>query len=69
MLKNGRSIDVKVIDAEDPLEGFKIGHEKISETLTINCIELNNNLYLCDLPGFKDNRGIEIDISNSICIT
>ena len=29
-------------------------------------LERNMNLYICDTPGFADNRGIEIDISNNI---
>jgi GTPase Era involved in 16S rRNA processing len=41
------------IDAETPLEGFKIGQESKSETLIINCIESSGGIgYFCDMPGF-----------------
>ena len=55
----------------EPLELFGTSAGTISHTLTINSIESSIFPYfrLVDTPGFKDNRGTEIDISNSICIT
>ena len=53
------------------MELFGTSAGTISHTLTINSIESDIFPYfrLVDTPGFKDNRGTEIDVSNSICIT
>lgn len=48
------------------LNESEIGHEKVSETLLINLLDFDKDSFLCDRPGFVDNRGIEIEISNSI---
>jgi hypothetical protein len=61
------------IDAKKPLQNPKL--EKVvsspysrSETSCINSIELEDNLYICDTPGFFDTKGFEIDYTNSILI-
>jgi hypothetical protein len=60
----------RVIDSENSLVDFKIGHEKESETLEMKIVNLDNSgLFLCDSPGYNDSRGKEIDISNCICIS
>jgi energy-coupling factor transporter ATP-binding protein EcfA2 len=50
-------------------EVVKIGHTNVSETF-LPSINLNNyiNLAVMDCPGFFDNRGSEINISNAVNI-
>jgi hypothetical protein len=40
----------------------------LSETLHVNCHRIGNFI-LTDTPGFKDNRGCEIEIANAVGIT
>jgi hypothetical protein len=37
----------------------------------LNTIKLisNSDIFICDIPGYCDNRGVEIEISNTICIS
>ena len=50
-------------------EIMKIGHTDISETFLLNSYFENNLKYFfIDCPGFRDNRGEVINISNSINI-
>ncbi|EWS74742.1 50S ribosome-binding GTPase (macronuclear) [Tetrahymena thermophila SB210] len=44
---------------------FSIGYSKQSETSTLQKACLQENYFLCDSPGFFDNRGAEIEIANA----
>ncbi|KAL4481677.1 hypothetical protein ABPG74_007766 [Tetrahymena malaccensis] len=61
---NGRNfeIDDEVIDSKG---NFEIGHSKQSHTLALQIEQLKDNCFLCDSPGFFDNRGVEIEIFNA----
>ena len=59
-----------IVDSNSPVkEIFPIGHENNSKTLTPELVynKLDDILYV-DFPGFNDNRGFEINISNSITL-
>ncbi|KAL4462721.1 hypothetical protein ABPG74_000551 [Tetrahymena malaccensis] len=40
-----------------------------SETLQPNFFQLNNETIIVDCPGLLDSRGVEVDISNSYCLS
>eukprot|EP01035_Chromulina_nebulosa_P021425 gene21425-27753_t len=55
----------------EEMRSFIISNNLKSETIVINAvdIEFNGLVYtLCDTPGFGENRGVEIDISNTLGI-
>jgi ABC-type cobalamin/Fe3+-siderophores transport system ATPase subunit len=62
---DGRNLTKIVHEAEDPLEGFEIGHDKVSKTHSISCLKLHKT-YFIDSPGFEDTGGIEIDTATSV---
>ncbi|EAR94029.2 SecA DEAD-box-like domain protein (macronuclear) [Tetrahymena thermophila SB210] len=47
---------------------FQIGHSKQSQTSTLQAAHLYGNYFLCDSPGFFDNRGTEIEIANAFSL-
>lgn len=51
-------------------EMMRIGHSKQSETFVpeVGHSDLLGGLFLCDCPGFLDNRGPEINIANAVNI-
>ncbi|EAR94028.2 50S ribosome-binding GTPase (macronuclear) [Tetrahymena thermophila SB210] len=54
-------------DGDD--EEFKIGFKKESQTLILKAKQLeDSDFFICDTPGFKDSRGFEVELSNSICL-
>ncbi|KAL4512825.1 hypothetical protein ABPG72_017510 [Tetrahymena utriculariae] len=54
---------------EDDGNEFKIGFKKESQTLVLKAKQLvNSDFFICDTPGFKDSRGFEVELSNSICL-
>ncbi|KAL4481681.1 hypothetical protein ABPG74_007770 [Tetrahymena malaccensis] len=55
-------------DVIDSKGNFQIGHSKQSHTLELQIAHVMNNYYLCDSPGFFDNRGAEIEIFNACCL-
>lgn len=73
-VSRGENFDRLVFEAEDPLEGFEIGHEKASKTSAINCLERKTGkrdpevMFYVDSPGFEDTNGLEVDIATSIMI-
>ena len=57
----------RVIEAKNPIA--KIGHDLRSETLVPSSFCLpNSDIVLCDMPGYLENRGSEINIANSVNI-
>jgi energy-coupling factor transporter ATP-binding protein EcfA2 len=73
MLLDGKVNVHRVFEAEDPLDGFEIGHAKLSATKAINSIEKTTSkgstLTYVDTPGFEDTDGHEMDIATSIMLT
>ena len=65
--RSGRD-HLKVVNTLAQLESFVTSSRSTSETIHINAIDLGNGITLCDTPGFEDNRGIEVDISNGLGI-
>jgi len=69
---NGRKITKTIYEPDDPLEGFEIGHEKISKTRSIHCFEHQSSngqvTYFVDSPGFEDTGGHEIDTATSVLL-
>ncbi|KAL4512819.1 hypothetical protein ABPG72_017504 [Tetrahymena utriculariae] len=61
-------VDGEIYDNEDEVIDsngeFKIGHSKCSQTLQLQIVQVINSFFLCDSPGFFDNRGTEIEIVN-----
>ncbi|KAL4466765.1 hypothetical protein ABPG74_010362 [Tetrahymena malaccensis] len=55
----------EVIDSKGP---FQIGHSTQSQTPTLQIVNLQNDLFVCDTPGFFDNRGVEIEIANTFSL-
>jgi predicted GTPase len=56
-------------ETKQALQHVAIGSGYRSETIHVRLIPVRHNgsfLYLCDAPGFGDDRGPEIDISNGI---
>ncbi len=64
-----KTTNQEMIECEEELKGFEIGHENESMTLFLNAIELDKDLYLVDTPGFFDSRGSEIEIATAVCFT
>jgi len=62
-----RSLEVLPKSKGGPYDSVtKIGHSTYSETLLPRFIQnSDSNLVFCDFPGFMDNRGWEINVSNS----
>ncbi len=68
--RSGRD-HLKVVNTLSQLESFVTSSRSTSETIHINAIDLqlgDISFTLCDTPGFEDNRGIEVDISNGLGI-
>ncbi|KAL4512821.1 hypothetical protein ABPG72_017506 [Tetrahymena utriculariae] len=61
---NGRSCEIEY-EVIDSYGNFEIGHSTQSHTLALQIAQLKNNCFLCDSPGFFDNRGAEIEIVNA----
>ena len=59
------------MEPEEALEGFETSSGSVSHTMSIKTIKEPSlgSFVLMDTPGFKDNRGPEIDIANAICIS
>jgi energy-coupling factor transporter ATP-binding protein EcfA2 len=60
---------IVIVDPESPRkEVMPIGHGRRSHTFMPQIVPDpdNNNQAYCDCPGFKDNRGAEINIANAI---
>ena len=55
------------VEANDPLRGFKIGHNLRSETFVPHKFVHDGVMYW-DCPGFTDNRGVAQEIANAVCI-
>ncbi|KAL4475809.1 hypothetical protein ABPG72_011370 [Tetrahymena utriculariae] len=64
--KEGNYHKKKVIDSVDEIKNAKIGFGTVSETQFLNVIDIDNATVIVDTPGFKDNRSLEVDISNNI---
>ncbi len=68
----GESFEKLVYEAQDALEGFEIGHDKVSQTTTINCFERKRDtgepLFYVDSPGWEDTNGHEVDIATCVMI-
>jgi len=63
--------EIIVVDPESDLgEGLPIGHGRRSQTFLPQIVPdpKNQDSAYCDCPGFTDNRGAEINISNAINI-
>ena len=58
----------KVLKSIQPIDGINIGHDMKSETLFTRIYKSQSGQIFCDTPGFNDNRGVEVDISNAIGI-
>ncbi|KAL4481676.1 hypothetical protein ABPG74_007765 [Tetrahymena malaccensis] len=64
------SEDQLVICTEEDDEEFKIGFKKQSQTVFLKVQQMANcDFFICDTPGFKDSRGFEEELSNSICLS
>jgi hypothetical protein len=57
-----------IVDVENPLEGFKAGHRPSSETSIPQMWIAPNGVTFWDCPGFDENRGIEQEIANAVCM-
>jgi hypothetical protein len=61
-----------VVECGPGLEDCVTSSESTSETMSINAVDVSTAggtaITVCDTPGFNDNRGVEIDISNGIGI-
>ena len=69
---SGEVLDKTVFEAENPLKGFDIGHDKVSETKYIHFYSLTvkkKELVFLDTPGFQDTEGHEIDIATSVMLS
>ena len=73
----GEVMNKTVFDAEDSLEGFDIGHGKVSETKHIHYLKQKlstedrhgKTFFFLDTPGFQDTDGHEIDIATSVVLS
>ncbi|KAL4512820.1 hypothetical protein ABPG72_017505 [Tetrahymena utriculariae] len=64
------SEDQEQISTEEEDDEFKIGFKKESQTLFLKAKQMaNSDFFICDTPGFKDSRGFEVELSNTICLT
>ena len=70
---DGKNLTKIVYEPDDPLEGFEIGHDKVSKTHSITCFQQrspgqNDEIYFVDSPGFEDTGGHEIDTATSVLL-
>ncbi|KAL4512826.1 hypothetical protein ABPG72_017511 [Tetrahymena utriculariae] len=69
MVQSTKEVDGEFFETEkeviDSRGRFQIGHSKQSHTLSLQIAHVKDNYYLCDSPGFFDNRGAEIEIFNA----
>ena len=60
---------LKVLEPEERIKGFKVGHSYEAETTIPNLYyDSENKVLYCDCPGFFDTRGEIQDIANSFSI-
>ena len=68
MVKHKNEYKRWIIDAEDALPDFKIGHATLSEPKIINTLEFTPGLFILDTPGLEDTEGATVDICNTLGI-
>lgn len=63
---------LSIMKCASGLENCVTSSESTSETVSIHAVDITtpegSSITVCDTPGFADNRGVEIDISNGIGI-
>ena len=68
----GESLEKVVYEVKDALDDFKIGHDKVSQTSNIQCLERKTNkgevLCYVDSPGWEDTNGHEVDIATCVML-